>query len=403
MSARIVLMMMVALFGGAASAQFPPPRQQTPFTPPVRTAPQAPAQLPPSVTTTDGSVAPQRVETPLPQEEVKFAIDWATISAKKINGIWQIWMGQTPVRTVGADEKGAQDIVRLMQDQRPTDWVAIGSPRPHVEYGLINGKPSAHTGLPRGVVPIDLRSVRLEPLKGVYVLRDDANILFNFGLDRASAEQSLAVVRKYGFNRIGLLGDTNAPAMTYFFVAVESEGAKPMKSALATAIQEQNLIRTGIAVPGLGYVGEMVKIDSKKAEVRREGTEWTLASGNEIIAKFGQDQNGARDALRMIQDGQFTELGRAGPAGANFFLANGHVPIRLPLFVQGRRIDVGGLKVMQSNGAWSITERGRHLFDVANADEGDAIIRLIKMYGFDQVCKIGSSPRTNLTFLAKGR
>jgi hypothetical protein len=365
---------------------------------------QPPAARPSPTVQPDGSVVPAvRVEGPLPREEAKFAIDATTISAKKINDVWQIWMGQRPVRTVGADETGAKDIVRLLQDQRPTDWVAIGSPRPIVEYGLMNGKPCSSTGLPRGVVPIDLASVRLDALRGVWCVRDDANILFNCGLNKADAEQALAVIRKYGFNRIGILGDTAAPAMTYFFVALEPEGAKPVKSPLAAALQEQNLLRTGIPVPGVGYVGEVVKIDWKRADVRREGTEWVLASGNDVIAKFGHDQNAARDSLRMIQDGRFTEFGRVGPDGANFFLANGNVPLRLPLFVQGRRLDLTGLKVTQSAGGWSITERGRHVFDVGSAEEGEAVIRLMKLHGFDQLCRLGTSPKSNLTFLAKGK
>lgn len=359
---------------------------------------QPPAALPAPAQTT----AP-RVEAPLPREEARFAIDPSILSAKKINDVWQIWMGQRPVRTVGADETGAKDIVRLLQDQRPTDWVAIGSPRPVVEYGLVNGKACANTGLPRGVVPIDLVSVRMEAIRGVWCLRDENNILFNFGLQKADAEQALGVIRKYGFNRIGILGDAAAPAMTYFFVALEPEGSKPPKSPLVSALQEQNLARTGIAVPGVGYMGEMVKIDWRKAEVRREGVEWVLANGNEVIARFGHDQNAARDSLRMIQDGRFTEFGRVGPAGANFFLSNGQVPLRLPLFVQGRRLDMNGLKVMQTAAGWTVTERGRHVFDVAGAEEGEAVIRLMKLHGLDQLCRLGASPKSNLTFLAKGK
>jgi hypothetical protein len=365
--------------------------------------PQPKPALPAAPALPDGSVLPQpRVETPLPRDEGKFAIDSAQITAKKINTVWQIWMGQKPLRTV-ADENAARDVVRLYQDMRPSEWASIGSPRPIVEYGLVNGRAPSSTGLPRGVVPIDLRSVRLEPVKGVWCLRDDANILFNFGLNKADGEQTLGVVRKYGFNRIGVLGDVNAPAMTYFFVALEPEGPAKQKSTVAAALQEYNLKRSGIPVPGVGYIGEIAKIDWRKADVKREGTDWVLSCGGESIAKFGHDESGARDAMRMIKDGQFTEFGHIGPSGANFFLASGQVPLRLPLFVQGRRIDVSALKVTQSAAGWSVTERGRMVFAVASADEGDAVVRLMKQYGFDQLCRIGQSPNSNLTFLAKGK
>jgi hypothetical protein len=346
-----------------------------------------------------------RVETPLPQPENKIPIDTGAVTMKKINGSWQVWCGPRPLRNLGADETGAKDVVRLMQDQHPTEWVSIGSPRPIVEYALTNGRPSAGSGLPRNVVPIDLRSVRIEPIKGVWCLRDEANILFNFGLNRADADQALAVVRHYGFNRVGMVGgDPTAPVVTYFFVSLDADGAKPVQAnPLVLASQEQNLAHTGIPVPGIGYIGEMIKIDPRKVEVRRDGSDWVVGFGSELLARFGQDQNGARDALRLIQDGQFTEFCKAGPPGVAFFLTNGQTPSRVPLYVQGKRIEMNGLKVMKLGERTAVTDRGRFLFDVRGPEEGEAVIRLMKHFQFDQLCQVGSSPRLNLTFLAKGR
>ena len=387
-----------------------PLRPQAPFAPPGLPLPPATPQpvssSAPRSASPDGSVVlANRVETPLPQPEAKFAIDSGAVTMKKINGVWQIWSGPRPIRNLGTDETGAKDIVRLMHDQHPTEWVSIGSPRSIVEYGLIDGKPLSVAGLPRVVVPIDLRSVRIEPIKGVWCLKDNGNILFNFGLNKGDADQALAVVRKYGFNRIGMLGgDVTAPALTYFFITLEGDGAKPTPAnALAIAHQEINLARTGIPVPGVGYMGEMIKLDPRKIELHRDGSDWVIASGLEVLARFGQDQNAARDAQRLIQEGQYTEFCRAGPPGLTFFLVNGQTPNRVPLFVQGRRIDPNGLKVSQQGQQWTVTERGRHLYDVSSAEEGDAVIRLMKHYQFDQMCQVGSSPRTNLTFLAKGR
>jgi hypothetical protein len=404
------------IFASFAGAQFPPPRTPAPFTPPLKiqrlpepARPQPPftppgsVPMPPSAAADGAVVQAGRVETPLPQRENKLELDPAAVTVKKVNGMWQVWAGQHPLRNLGADETGAKDIARLLHEQHPTEWIAIGSPRPIVEYGLVNGRPAITAGFPRAVVPIDLRSVRIEPIKGVWCLKDDGNILFNFGLNKADAEQALAVVRKYGFNRIGMLGDATNPSLTYFFVALESDGAKPpVKNPLILALQEQGLARTGIPVPGVGYMGEMVKLDLRKLDVRREGADWIVSAG-EPIANFGHDQAAARDAQRLLQDGQFTEFCKAGPPGVSFFLANGQPPARVPLYVQGRRFDPAGLRVGESNGKWTVTDRGRHLFDVTSSDEGEAVLRLVKHYGFNQVCVVGSSPRANLTFLAKAR
>ena len=386
--------------------QFPRPPLAPPGSPLPPARPQPSVARPSPQVLPDGTVMPAtRVEVPLPQPEARLALDSGAITMKRINGTWQVWAGPKPFRNLGNDETGAKDIVRLIHDQHPTEWVSIGSPRPVVEYGLIDGRPASAAGFPRGAVPIDLRTVCVAPIKGVWCLKDDGNIHFNFGLNKSDAEQALAVVRKYGFNRISVLGgDVNAPALTYFFVAVEPDGAKPTPpNLLALAAQESGLRRTGIAVPGVGYVGEMIKIDARKVELHREGSDWILASGAEVIGRFGQDQNAARDAQRLIQDGQFTEVCRPGPPGLNFFLVNGATPSRVPLFLQGRRFDQNGLKVAAVGPKWAITDRGRQLFEVNSAEEGEAVIRLMKFYQFDQLCQVGASPTKNLTFLAKGR
>ncbi len=372
---------------------------------PGATALPQPSLLPPSMLR-DGSVLPvKRVEMPLPHPEQKIPIDAGTVTVKKIGGSWQVWMGPRPFRNLGMDEVGANDVARVVRALHPNEWVAIGSPRPVVEYGLTDGRPTAALGAPKMVVPIDLRSVRVEALQGVWCLKDAANILFNFGVNKADADQALAVIRKYGFNRVGQVGgDIRLPALKYFYVAAEADGARPIPAnPLALAAQEMSLNRTGIAVPGVGYMGEMVKIDPRQVEVRRDGYDWVVAAGNELIARFGRDQSAARDTVRFIQDGQYSEFCRPGPPGLTFFLANGQTPSRVPLALHGRRFDAAHLKVAPLGNRWAVTDHGRHLFDVRSAEEGEAAILLVKHYQFNQLCRLGSSPSASLTFLARAR
>lgn len=392
------------------------PVQQQPLTPPellppgvVRTVPLQPSLPQPGAmpatppTIPDGVQAHVPAEVPLPHPENKIKIDVGAISLKRVRGSWQVWMGQTLLRDFGDDETGAKDVVRVMRELHPTEWVQIGSPRPVVEYGLTNGRPPITGAFPKMVVPIDFKTVRVESVRGVWCLRDDGNIHFNFGLNKPDADQTLAVIRKYGFNRIGRVGGNVAmPALTYFFVSLESDGAQPPKTdAFTAAAQEHSLLRTGIPVPGVGYFGVSLKIDPRKVEARREGYEWVVAHGQDIIARFGVAEFTARDAARIIQDGRFTEFCTAG--GVTFFLVNGRAPTRVPFSVQGRGFSRDSLKVQRLGDRWAVTENGRHLFDVPNEQEGESLVRLLKHYQFDQICQVGSSPRSGLMFLAKSR
>ena len=189
--------------------------------------------------------------------------------------------------------------------------------------------PAASAAAAKFVQQIDLRSARVEPVKGVWCVRDDETILFNFGTDKASAEQAIAVIRKYGFNRVGVVGAAAQPAMSYLFVSLDADRPKLGGGQLMLNAQVDALTRTGIPVPGVGYTGEMVKIDAKKVEARKDGAEWVVAAGPEVLGRFGPTEWAAREAARTVQDAKFTEFCRlGGTSGLTFFLRDGKPPAR---------------------------------------------------------------------------
>lgn len=392
------------------------------FQSPIPTAPTAP-----------GNPIAQAQEVPLPQPERKFPLDSRDVSLKRAVGAWQLWVGQKLLRDFGDHEQDARDVLRVLKDLGPTEWATIGSPKPIVEYGLRNGRapmtlgavgqgaedPSnpgvqvsvggnfngpAVTGAgARAVIPIDLRTVRVEAVRGVWCLRDDDNIHFNFGPVKADAEQALAVVRRYGFNRVGVVGQS-MPIMSYFFVGGDAELPQRDRGPLARAslqAQIDGLTRVGIPVPGVGFVGEMTRIDTRKLDARKDGGEWVVVSGTDVLGRFGPTEWAARDAVRTMGEARFTEYCKLGSAGVTFFLVNGKAPTRVPFSARGRRFDPAALKVEQVGAGWAVTERGRTLFDCAGAEEGETLIRVIRHFGFDQTCHIGPTPRQGVSFLAK--
>lgn len=447
--------------GLAAPGQLPPLRPVSPTLPGANTGTMPHGVYPPAAPNTrpPGNPVARPQEIPLPQPENKMPLNAAEVSLKRVSGGWQLWHGQKVLRDFGDHEADARDAARVYRDLRPTEWVAIGGPKPVVEYGLVNGRaamtaglPAADdpknpasgggTGLPGGplpggalpggrlpgpagaglgggfggpavtgagakqVIPIDLRTVRVEPVRGVWCVRDDDNLLFNFGANKGDADQALAAVRRYGFNRVGVVGSP-APVMTYLFAAPDGGGLPPRAPGPLAKAQLQaqidGLNRVGIPVAGLGYVGEMVRFDPRKLEVRKDGAEWVVAAGAEVIGRYGPTEGAARDAARTIADGRYNEVCRVGTAGVTFFLTDGKTPTRVPFHVQGRRFDPAALKVRQAPEGCSVTENGRHLFTCASAEEGETLIRVVKQYQFDQLCHLGPSPRVGVSFLAKGR
>jgi hypothetical protein len=412
------------LIGAAAALAQPPipprppqspPRSLPPGLAPGGSAPAAPLALP--------------QDAPLPQPENKFPIKATDVTVKRIaGGSWQVWCGQTMLRDFGTNETNAHDAARVYRDLHPTEWATIGRPRPVVEYGLVNGRPPVAPGLPTGsdasgntvqagvgsgplvsgagakaIIPIDLRTVRVEAVRGVWCVRDDATLHFNFGANKADAEQAVAVIRRYGFNRVGVVG---TPAVMHYLFAGASDMPHPSAGPFAkAALQAQidGLTRVGIPVGGVGFVGEMVRFDPRRLDARKENGEWVVGTDAEVIGRFGPSEFAARDALRTIRDARFNEFCTLGSAGTTFFLVDGRAPTRVPFHVQGRRFDPSGLKVSQAGGKWAVTENGRHLLDCATAEEGETLVRVLKHYQFDQLCHMGPSARVGLSFFAKGR
>jgi hypothetical protein len=422
------------------SSTQPPPLSQFPPRPPERVPPVTPLQprtLPSTLTgppKSSGNAIAMPQELPLPQKENKIAINAGDITLKRVaGGAWQLWMGQKMLRDFGmgdTSENNARDAARVYRDIRPTEWATIGSPRPVVEYGLINGRPPMAPGMPgaasddrgrafpaggssgplisgagaKAIIPIDLKTVRVEAVRGVWCVRDNNNLLFNFGTNKADAEQAHAVVQRYGFNRIGVVG-APTPVMHYLFATTDAAPAPSAGPLAQAALQAQidGLSRVGIPVGGVGFVGEMFRFDPRKLEVRKDGGEWQIVSGTELIGRFGPSEFSARDALRAIQDSRFNEFCMVGSAGLTFFLVDGKAPTRVPYHVQGRRFDPNGLRVAKQGEKWAVTENNRHLLDCASAEEGETLIRVLKHFQFDQLCHLGPSARVGVSFFAKGR
>jgi hypothetical protein len=391
-----------ALFASlpTAAAQNPPITPDVPTEPRVRVIPAPETTLPRPLPTSI-------LKPKLPEQLV--AVDPKTVSVKRLNGQWELWVNDQAVRSFGDNGDDANEVARTLRELYPVRWGRIGSERTIVEYGLTLDNDQKLVapevaGFARSLITWNSKTLRVEQVRGMWCLRDNANLLLNFGTHQADAELALAVIQKYGFTTLGTVGRKEA-VMTFFTRHV---GLPPTSSILPAAaqfkVQEDAMTRTGIPVPRLGYAGEMTRIDPKKLETRNERGELSLLHGNEIIAKFGNDDWAARDATRIIRDRQFTEFCKFGTAGVTFFLSNGKAPQNLPLHTLGPRFEPTRLQVRELQGKWWLVDQlGRQLLPASSQAEGEQLVKIVQAFGFDQLCHVYSGTKPLLTFLAKGR
>ena len=139
--------------------------------------------------------------------------------------------------------------------------------------------------------------------------------------------------------------------------------------------------------------------------MRKDGAEWVVAFGPEVLGRFGPTEWAAREAARTVQDGKFTEFCKLpGTAGLTFFLTNGKAPTKAPYNAQGRGFDLTALKVQQINQKWAVTDAGKQVFEVGSEQEGETVVRVLKAYGFDQTAHLSAGgAKGGITFLVKNR
>lgn len=392
----------------ALFASFAPATSQTP-----------PMPLPPTV------MAKREAVVKMPREENLHAIDPKSLSVKRQDGSWQVWANDAVFRTYGDSADDANDVARTLTELYPQRWGTIGTGRAVIEYGLTVDNDQKLVapqvaGFARSLVAMDTKTLRVEQVRGMWCLRDDANLLLNFGQHRGDAEMALAVAQKYGFNRIGTVG-RRLPAMTFFTshpngVAQASAKVPP---SLSFQIQVDSMTRTGIPLPVFGhlgerkridpakveYVGEMVSIDPRKAELRTEGREIVLACGSEVLARFSaNDDFTAREAQRAVRDARLTEYCKFGTAGVSFFLSNGQAPRYMPLQATGPRFDIAGTRAMQVNGRWHLADAGgRPLAPAGSREEAESLKGVMRAFGFDQIATFASAGKPGLTVFVKAR
>ena len=375
-----------------------------------------PGQSAPSTVGTDG-LPLQRPDVALVRGEAAKSL--GKIEVKYLSNNWQVWAGPHVFANFGADWKGAEKTgatLMAMQagdtgkatigDVQTTAWETLGATRPVVGYMTTRGEAiRTFKGVSNTAVGLDLASARVESVRGAWVVRDARSILLNFGEERLEAEQALAVAKRYGFNRVGFVGATDAPSLRYFFSAHDAGLPVVPASALTAAMQEYGLDRTGVDVPGVGTVGQKVNLDARKLDVRKDGADFVVGQGGDVLARFGRDEWSARDALRAVRQLNPTAVVRIGSPGVMFFLAGAEPPNRLPFGTMGAPFDPDRLTIRPTlDGVHHLYDPlGREIASTKTKDEAEAIRQAVKHFKLNRQCQIGRLPGQALIFLGRAQ
>lgn len=169
--------------------------------PPVPQALPLPQPGPP------GSSMPQGLPLPQMAQKGNFAesgeaclsFNPATTNVQQIQGRWRVVDGANILFGFGVDKIEAENALAIIKHYRMNQSCFVGGPRPSFHFMLAGGSPPSGLFPGEDCRPFNPVTTEIRQIQGNWKIVDGKQTLFDFGPNKAEADQSLAIIRKYGF------------------------------------------------------------------------------------------------------------------------------------------------------------------------------------------------------------
>jgi hypothetical protein len=376
---RTLLVLAAAVAGGQGLAQPPtPPR------------PIEPQQLPKLLENAAAPAGPALI-----------AFEPGQLTLKHSDRRWQLWADTQMLKDFGPLEREAAEALRLARELKFTQYGTIPGATPAFEFWLCGEVGPRGGNITRTLISFNAKTLRADRVGGAWVVRDEQQVLYNFGVNRDAAALAADVIKKYGFNQIGIVGIPN-PAMTY----LTTDAARG--SAPAPPPDPRELVgkvaRQGLVLPKDVYAGPRVPLDGRRLEIARVQGEWTLTHGPDVLARFGTDGLRARDAQRLLLDARVTELALVGRSALPVFLSFGQAPRANALGFNNVHFRPQTLRAQQVNNSWCVTDGSSTLLEFGeDRAEAELVVKVLQHFGFDQFCPIGDPANGGMRVFLRSR
>ncbi len=151
----------------------------------------------------------------------------------------------------------------------------------------------------------------------------------------------------------------------------------------------------------LGVKEDCVAFNWRNLRATQINNRWKIVDGSHLLLDFGDNEDEARQALRVLRHYRLTGMcfvGRPDPS-LTYFLSEGQAPSGAMSREDCIPFDPERIEVKSVNGRWKITDGSHWLFDFGSSEqEARSALALIKRYGFTHTCYIGR-PQASMTYL----
>lgn len=151
--------------------------------------------------------------------EVGFAEDCvslnpATTTVSQVNGAWKVVDGNHWIFDFGSNQAEAQRTLVIIQHYAMNRSCFVGRPDPSFHYMTISGGAPAGALAGEDCVAFNPATATVASVGGRWKVVDGNNWLFDFGTKKAEADQTLELIKRYGFTQSCFVGRPN-PSFTY--------------------------------------------------------------------------------------------------------------------------------------------------------------------------------------------
>ena len=146
----------------------------------------------------------RRAEPGLPEDCLAFNPGTATV--RKIGDRWKIMDGRQVLFDFGADDAEARRSLDIIKHYRMNQSCFVGRPDPSFTYLLVSGRAPSGNLSGDDCISFNPNNLQMSEIGGRWKIVEGNHWLFDFGGNRAEAEQALGIIKKYGFTNSCYVG-----------------------------------------------------------------------------------------------------------------------------------------------------------------------------------------------------
>jgi hypothetical protein len=122
-----------------------------------------------------------------------------TTTMEQISFGWRIMDGSQIIFGFDFDKTEATIALATIKHYKMTQSCFVGRPRPTFHYMLAGGSSPVGSFRPTDCSPFNPATTNVKQMNGSWKVADGGNGLFDFGEKKEEADQTLAIIKKYGF------------------------------------------------------------------------------------------------------------------------------------------------------------------------------------------------------------